>query len=211
MPLGGWFVSESGGLTSAFVTGGAGGGGFTTYTSSSTAEGIYWLNPIASATNSTSTTNCYASLEQQRLLFQQQQMMQMAMQMTQASAQADAEIRAADQIRQSQPEPRLPTPEQKRALELLEANLSPKQKKSFKEQKFFVVKGGKTQQKYRIRDAGHLVANVDVLDDCSRVTHRLCAHPDSRNVPLGDCLLAQKLMLEFDEDEFLRIANRHAA
>lgn len=97
-----------------------------------------------------------------------------------------------------------------RAEELLIEHLTPEQQKQYKDNKWFVIEGGKTKQKYRIR-AGTLVANVDVLNDTGRAQHRLCAHARPGSVPMGDQLLAQKIILETDEDAFLRIANRHAA
>lgn len=102
---------------------------------------------------------------------------------------------------------------QQRARELLLRNLTQEQRDSFNEHKFFVVEG-RSGDRYRIEDRGHMVGNVAVL---SRhiirgevVKHRLCGHCD-RSIPLADQLLAQKLMIEGAEDEFLRIANRHAA
>ena len=71
---------------------------------------------------------------------------------------------------------------------------------------FIVV--GKSGTRYRVTDKG-TVANVHVLDRNNKVTHRLCAHPNG--VPQGDVMLTQKLMLEHDEDNFVRKANRHLA
>lgn len=103
------------------------------------------------------------------------------------------------------------TPEaETRARDLLLQHLSPEQRSTFKRHKWFVVEGGRTGKRYRVRDLGHLRGNVDVLDG-ERVDHRLCGHADQNVVPLEDNLLAQKLMLEADEDEFLALANRHAA
>lgn len=97
-----------------------------------------------------------------------------------------------------------------RANQLLLEHLTPEQAETFSKNKWFIVEGGKSKQKYRIRDKGSLVANVDVLDG-DKVAHRLCAHAPISDVPLHDNLLAQKTMLELDEEHFLRIANRHAA
>jgi hypothetical protein len=101
-------------------------------------------------------------------------------------------------------------PAQERAENLLLSHLTKQQRKTFRKNKWFIVEGGRSKQKYRIQDRGHLVANIEALDG-DKVKHRLCAHCDLRAIPMGDHLLAQKLMLEFDEDEFLKIANRHAA
>lgn len=97
-----------------------------------------------------------------------------------------------------------------RAQELLLSHLTPEQRSSVTAQGWFVVEGGKSKTKYRIRTA-HAAANIDVLDAKGDKTHRLCAHCRASEVPLGDQLLTQKLMLECDEDAFLKIANRHAA
>jgi hypothetical protein len=99
-----------------------------------------------------------------------------------------------------------------RAEEILLAHLTDAQKETFRANKWFIVEGGRSKQRYRIRHTGHFVANIDVLGTGDeKVSHRLCAHCELRSVPAGDQLLAQKLMLELAEDEFLAIANRHAA
>jgi hypothetical protein len=104
-----------------------------------------------------------------------------------------------------------------RANELLLQHLTPAQRETFSKHGWFIVEGGKTKTKYRIRAVDHMVANVDVYErqfslfnnPDQKITHRLCAHVPTNKVPLGDQLLAQKMMLEFSEDDFLRIANRH--
>lgn len=96
-----------------------------------------------------------------------------------------------------------------RARELLLEHLTLQQRETFVENGWFVVEGGRTKTKYRIR-GGTLVANIDVLDKRDRSTHRLCGHAQS-HIPMGDQLLSQKIMLELAEDEFLRLANRHTA
>ena len=98
----------------------------------------------------------------------------------------------------------------KRALDLLLEHLTPAQRETFHKNSWFIVEG-RSSRRYRINARGSLAGNVDVLDGAMKTIHRLCAHCDIHTIPLGDQLLAQKLMLEFDEDAFLRIANRHAA
>jgi hypothetical protein len=98
----------------------------------------------------------------------------------------------------------------KRALDLLIEHLTPEQQKTFEEKKWFVVEGGKSKTQYRIRAQDHLIANIDVIEG-GRTKHKLCGHCDIKKVPLGDQLLAQKMMLELAEDDFLSVANRHAA
>lgn len=63
----------------------------------------------------------------------------------------------------------------------------------------------KSGQLYRINNGR--VGNIDVMENGSR-KHGLCAHPEDY-VPNYDTMLAQKLMLETNEDEFVRIANIH--
>ena len=132
--------------------------------------------------------------------------------MIDAREQAAATQRAIDEQRRIEREAeqtRLRAAEA-RANELLCEHLTPAQKKTYTDNGWFVIEGGKTKTKYRI-NSGHLVGNVDVLDNQNRKTHRLCAHVRQGSVPFGDQLLAQKIMLEHDEDAFIRVANRHAA
>jgi hypothetical protein len=97
-----------------------------------------------------------------------------------------------------------------RARELLLDSLTPEQRAMFELQGWFIVWGGKSGRKYRIRgNRESVVANIDVMDQ-DWVTQRLCGHCPPGQVPFADQLLAQKLMLEFAEEDFLRIANRHA-
>lgn len=97
------------------------------------------------------------------------------------------------------------------ARELLLEHLTPAQRETFEANGWFVVEGGRSKTQYRIRAAENMVANVDALNRSGGVQHRLCAHVPLGKVPLGDQLLAQKIMLELAEDDFLRTANRHAA
>lgn len=105
-----------------------------------------------------------------------------------------------------------------RALALLEEHLTPAQRKTMKENQWFIVEGGKTKKKYRINGKGTLVANIDVLvpglvedNKEAKASHRICCHSPLNAAPYGDQLLAQKLMLELDEDTFIRLANVHPA
>jgi choline dehydrogenase-like flavoprotein len=94
-----------------------------------------------------------------------------------------------------------------RARGLLLENLSPEQRETFEANGWFIVEGGRTKTRYRVNGRSYQ-GNIDVLrGHDSRVTHRLCGHAPS-HIPLGDQLLAQKIMLELAEDDFLRIANR---
>lgn len=96
-----------------------------------------------------------------------------------------------------------------RAQELLLQHLSPEQRDTFTRNGWFIVEGGKSKIRYRINGRSY-AGNIEVLHGDNRVIHRLCCHADS-HIPLGDQLLSQKIMLELAENDFLRIANRHAA
>lgn len=87
---------------------------------------------------------------------------------------------------------------------LLLSALSQRQREEYRREQAFMVFAN-SGIRYRIRKGR--VANVDVLHPDGNTSHRLCAHP--HDVPDCDTMLAQKLMLECCEDEFLRIANRH--
>jgi hypothetical protein len=99
-----------------------------------------------------------------------------------------------------------------KARELLLEQLTQEQLQSFEQHNWFLVRG-RSGQHYRIRDDGHVVANIEVVErdllGHDRVLHRLCAHIGEYGIPQADHLLAQKLMLEADEEAFLRLANRH--
>jgi hypothetical protein len=90
-----------------------------------------------------------------------------------------------------------------KARELLLSHLNEEQRSHYTEHNWFIVIGSRSRRRYRIA-IHHLVANVLRLDD----GERLCAHCND-NLPISDHLLAQKLMIENDEDAFLAIANRH--
>lgn len=108
----------------------------------------------------------------------------------------------ADRARQRHEAHRAAT---ERSRDLLLAHLTPAQRKTFEENKWFIVQGGKTKQTYRIRTENY-TGNIDVLTH-GKVAYRLCAH--CRDLPLYDHHLAQKISLECDEEYFLGIANRH--
>ncbi len=95
-----------------------------------------------------------------------------------------------------------------RARGLLLEHLTEEQRDTFEKNKWFVVEGGKTGTKYRIKDIGHTTANIDVLDNKGEYKHRLCCHIRT-HVPLADNLLAQKIALQCDEERFVALANVH--
>lgn len=94
----------------------------------------------------------------------------------------------------------------KRAEQLLIENLSLRQREEYQRHGYFVV-FGRNRMRYRIRKG--LTGNVDVVNPAGDVIHRLCAHIRDE-VPVADNMLAQKLMLEFDDEDFQRRANIHS-
>lgn len=116
----------------------------------------------------------------------------------------------AEQAERQREERQLRTVAAERAKQLLRENLTSQQLETFDRNGWFVVEGGRTKQKYRIR-SGTVVANVDVIGKDERTMHRLCGHVPVGRVPPGDQMLAQKIMIELAEDDFLRVANRHGA
>lgn len=93
----------------------------------------------------------------------------------------------------------------KRADRLLESVLSSAQKSQLKDKDYFLLKS-QSGKIYRIRKGRS--TNVDLLDENGKVVDILCAYP-GLNVPDGDTMAAQKIMLECDEADFLKIAIRH--
>jgi len=87
---------------------------------------------------------------------------------------------------------------------LLLQNLNDIQKQQFKKHGFFKVHiGGKI---YKVnRGVSRNIQLIEEKTDHDKVLRTYCAYPDG--VPVGDVLLTQKLWLEANEAEFLRIAN----
>lgn len=88
-----------------------------------------------------------------------------------------------------------------RSLELLTRCLTREQRAEFERFRTFTVLG-KSGQRYRITYGS--TANVEVLTPDGDVMSRLCAGPPG--LPIAAVMLAQKLMLESSEQEFIRIA-----
>lgn len=98
-----------------------------------------------------------------------------------------------------------------RARDLLISFLSDDQRRTYEEHNWFIVVGGRSGRRYRI-NGGTYAGNVDLLaaNDNNKVEARFCGHCDA-SIPLGDQLLAQKVMLEVDEPAYIALANRRAA
>jgi hypothetical protein len=91
-----------------------------------------------------------------------------------------------------------------RSRQLLVRCLTPAQRAEFERTGTFKVRGGASGQQYRITYG--TTANIELLSASGTVCRRLCAGPVG--VPIPAMMLAQKLMLETQEAEFVRIAAR---
>jgi hypothetical protein len=89
-----------------------------------------------------------------------------------------------------------------RARELLVANLTPEQRAEFEAGGSFVVVGSKTGKTYRIRKGWENNVRSPEEDGTDTV---YCIHPGIR-VPEHDNMLTQKLLLELNEEAFLKEA-----
>jgi hypothetical protein len=90
-----------------------------------------------------------------------------------------------------------------RAKELLVAHLTPNQRREYEQHGCFHVV---TRKKHRYLIKQGRISNVIRLNKRGKPIRAFCIHPKIF-VPDADTMLAQKLMLETDEEEFLRIAN----
>ncbi len=106
-------------------------------------------------------------------------------------------LRQADARRKSAPS---------RAERLLLEYLAPEQRESYARYGWFVVRGA-SGRRYSVWKKDALYCNVCELGTYGQTVSRLCAHA-AINVPMGDHLLTQKLMLEHHEAEFRRVASR---
>lgn len=96
---------------------------------------------------------------------------------------------------------------QARARELLRSHLDEAQRTEFDRSRSFIVVAP-SGHRYRITAANTF--NVQDETEHSDYCMQFRSDPDCRGVPLEDLMLAQKLLLECDEREFIRIANKRA-
>jgi hypothetical protein len=85
---------------------------------------------------------------------------------------------------------------------LLRSVLSAAQWADYKEKGYFETTVN--DRRYRIKKG--IAGNVKLLDSGGREMRSYCIHPRI-DLPVADVMLGQKLLLEADEREFLRIAN----
>ena len=92
-----------------------------------------------------------------------------------------------------------------RGRQLLLENLTPEQNEQYDRYGYFDVVGSKTGKRYRIHHGTSGNVHELVAEDQLGIGH--CFVPSGALVA-GDCMLAQKIMLENCEEEALRMAER---
>jgi len=90
-----------------------------------------------------------------------------------------------------------------RAETLLHENLRPGQRRMLRERRRFYVRSQRGRR-YEIERGHH--ANVWEVDGSGKRLNRLCVYPTG-GLPEADCMLGQKLHLEYDEDRFRQVAH----
>lgn len=119
----------------------------------------------------------------------------------------DMQARQAEQVRAHAVVQAERSLAEKRAEKLLQETLSAKQREELATKGFFTLEtiaASGERRIYRIKRGR--TANVEQVDANGNRIKRLCIHPVAP-VPDADTMVAQKLMLETGEEEFLRIAN----
>lgn len=176
----------------------------TATSSTLTTPTIWWSHTGTSTPTFTTSTWSSASTATTSIYNEQQRRMQMFEQP--APRREERQIMAAPAILRARE-----APVAQRARELLLSFLSEEQRRTYEGHGWFIVVGGRSGRRYRI-NGGTYAGNVDLLaaNDNNKVEARFCGHCDA-SIPLGDQLLAQKVMLEVDEPAYIALANRRAA
>jgi hypothetical protein len=117
-------------------------------------------------------------------------------------AQAAEQARLAQEARRAAEEARKAAVA--KAVALLREHLDESQRQEFERDRHFHVIS-QSGKRYRLRVGRS--GNVFELDEQGREVNRYCIHPGEW-VPDEDTMLAQKLLLETDEGEFRRLANK---
>ena len=93
-----------------------------------------------------------------------------------------------------------------RSKEWLLEHLTDEQRADFESKKYFVVKGQKSGNSYRINTIASQM-NIRLMpQDGAHGGRNLCVVSKDKNIPILDQVLMQKLMIETKEDEFLELA-----
>jgi hypothetical protein len=199
-------------------------------TSATTAATTIWPQWCNNITSTTTATNAIwinwnqLTIDQQSMM-SQMMLQQQAMQLQNQQLQAMQAAQGLNQYQQPQPtaeelqarretqakvveDERLRKVAAARAMELLRANLSQKQREALDKNGWFLVEGGKTKKTYRINTGG-AAGNIQELDKSGKPIAKYCVHA-SYEIPLGDQWLAQALSLRLDEDHIIGKANKTA-
>ena len=98
----------------------------------------------------------------------------------------------------------------KKAEDWLMENLSDEQRDSYSKELFFEVIGSESRRMYRVRRGLSGVRNVQEMKKAItgrwKIARTLCFHP-AGDLPEGDILLTQKVLLERDEEYVRKVAN----
>lgn len=129
--------------------------------------------------------------------YQQHQAQPETEEQKQARLRREEEARLAEEARK-----KAEAESKRKAEELLVSQLNPVQRKQLKEMDAFMVE--LQMKRYKIRRGQRVLE----LDKDNKPVAQYCIHPSDYQIPSADVMLAQKLLLEHDEDAFLRIANR---
>lgn len=124
-----------------------------------------------------------------------------------ALIQTGIEQPTAEQVAAQQERKRRRESADSRADRLLKSILTTAQRTQYERDRCFEVITGRTGQMrvYRIKHGW--AGNVFLLDAAGREVEKLCIHPNE-TVPIADNLVAQKFLLEADEEMFRRTANK---
>lgn len=95
------------------------------------------------------------------------------------------------------------------AQELFMMHLTEEQRRQVRDKGWFIVEGGKSKKKFAIETRSCRVhGNIYELNEEKKIVANYCFQLKDYNIPVGDVFLAQKLFLEHDEEETMKIANR---
>ena len=122
-----------------------------------------------------------------------------------AAAQAEAAARAERRRVESEQAQARQQEATRKARALLDSFLSEQQRQQLQRQQFFEVIARGSRTRYRIHAGAH--GNIERLDSRGRVVAKLCCHVKDHSLPDEDHMLIQRLMLEHNEDEFVKTAN----
>lgn len=178
---------------------------YSTATNTTTSDSP-WTEWCSSGTTSVTTATVWVNWNKEYEVYDVVQLEQ-PVQETAAEIAARAEqyrIREAELRKEAEEQAELAKEAEARAEQLLTEHLNAEQREQFQRERRFTVISKDGQRRYRI-NTGYS-RNIERIDEAGKRLKTLCAHPKEQ-LPDYDHMLAQKLMLEHSEDEFLQIAN----